>query len=106
MELITDNFDLCCEIKSFLIEDYVNVATISKSWKNVWGNSPRITRALYKNVSQKSLQHRFNEGLPRTFKVYFRIFDTQDKSLIDLIPWYSDQKRCLTPHSLCNSVKI
>jgi len=40
------DYDILSNIKSFLTEDYIYFAPVSKQWNRVWGNSPRKTRKI------------------------------------------------------------
>ena len=40
------DYDILSNIKSFLTEDYIYFAPVSKQWNIVWGNSPRKTRKI------------------------------------------------------------
>ena len=43
--------DILSNIKSFLTEDYIYFATVSRQWNTVWGNTPRTTRKVSKFTS-------------------------------------------------------
>lgn len=39
-------FDILSHIKSFVGEDYIYFAPVSKQWNKVWGDTPRKTRKI------------------------------------------------------------
>ena len=56
-------------VKEYVGEEYLNVATLSIDWKNVWGQDPKITRLSLNTITPEGLTYAFDTGLTPSYTI-------------------------------------